>query len=84
MSFDDPAKNADWAADEGFQYDLWSDEGRELALYYGAAVSETQGSASRVTKVMDSDGTLVLEYLSVSTGTSPGEVLADVTALFGG
>lgn len=83
MSFDDPSKNQQWAIDQGFQYDLWSDEGRELALYYGAATSQTQGAASRVTRLLDADGTLLLEYNSVSTTTSPGLILDDCEAIFG-
>lgn len=67
----------------GFQYELWSDLGRELALYYGAATTETQGSASRVTRLLDEDGTLILEYNTVSTSNNPGEILADATVLFG-
>lgn len=83
-SFDPPATNLDWAQQEGFQYDLWSDGGRELALYYGAATSPQAGSAKRITKVLDAKGTLVLEYLTVSAGTSPLQVLADCEILFGG
>lgn len=82
-SFDEPAENLEWAQYEGFQYDLWSDLGRELALYYGAATSDTQSSASRKTFVLDAEGTLVLEYTSVSAATNPQDVLEDCEILFG-
>jgi len=83
VSFDTPTENEDWAVDEGFQFDLWSDTYRDLALYYGAATSPTQGSASRITKILDEDGNLVLEYPVVSVGTHPAQVLADCEILFG-
>jgi peroxiredoxin len=84
VSFDDPATNLAWAQAEGFGYGLWSDEDRELALYYGAATSPNQAFASRVTVLLDEQGELLLEYPSVLTGTHPGEVLSDCLALWGG
>jgi thioredoxin-dependent peroxiredoxin len=83
VSFDPPEENLAWAQQEGFQYELWTDEGRELGLYYGAADSPTDGSASRITKVMDENGVLVLEYLAVSASLNPAEVLEDMQVLFG-
>ncbi len=73
----------DWVEEEGFQYEVWKDDHGELGLYYGALSSPT-GNPSRVTKVLDADGTLILEYPSVSVGTHPAEVLEDMTTLFGG
>ena len=84
VSFDQPTKNEAWAIDEGFQFDLWSDLDRTLALYYGAATSASQGSASRVTRILDANGDVVLEYKVSSVGTHPSEVLADCELLFGG
>jgi len=83
VSFDSPEKNQEWALDEGFAFDLWSDLDRDLALHYGAATSETQSAASRKTYLLGADGYVVLEYTSVSTGTHPGEVLEDVQAIWG-
>jgi peroxiredoxin len=82
-SFDDPATNLAWAQQEGFQFELWTDVARELALYYGAATSPTQGSASRRTYLLDADGTLILEYPAVIAGTHPADVLEDCQTLFG-
>lgn len=84
VSFDSPAENQAWAVDEGFTFDLWSDTGRELALYYGAATTPTQAYAARVTVILDEDGELLLEYPTVSVGTHPAEVLHDCELLFGG
>jgi peroxiredoxin len=83
VSFDDYSKNHDWATSENFQFELWSDVGRELAMYYGAATTPTQGAASRVTRLLDADGTLILEYNSINTTTSPGLILDDCEAIFG-
>jgi peroxiredoxin len=83
VSFDSPSKNDEWAIDEGFEFDLWSDLDRDLALYYGAATSPTQGAASRVTKVLDANGDLVLEYDVNFVGTHPAQVLHDCEFLFG-
>ncbi len=84
VSFDAPDTNQAWAVDEGFQYDLWTDESRALAVHYGAATSTTQRFANRVTKVLDADGALVLEYTSnLVVGAHPQQVLDDCEALFG-
>ena len=85
VSFDSPSENQSWAEDEAFQFELWSDEDRVLALYYDAADSESTFLADRVTKVMGPDGVLLLEYVdSINVGTHPAKVLSDCTVLFGG
>ena len=68
---------------EGFQFELWSDVDKDLALYYGAASTPTQGSASRVTRLLGPDGYVVLEYAVSSVGTHPSQVLADCELLWG-
>ena len=82
VSFDAPADNQAWAEDEGFQYELWSDDSRALAMHYGAAVSDTQTYALRVTVLLDADGDLVLEYnVGGDIATHPGRVLEDIETL---
>ena len=83
MSFDTPAKNQEWAVDEGFTFELWTDDDKTLALYYGAATSETQQTATRISKLLLPDGTLLLDYLKVGVTNHPQEVLEDCQALFG-
>ncbi len=73
---------ADWVVQEGFQYEVWRDDNGELGMYYGALSSPT-GNPSRITKILDEEGTLILEYPSVSVGTHPQEVLEDVRILLG-
>ena len=83
VSFNKPDKNAGWATTEGFQFPLWSDEDKALALHYGAANSKLSMVPSRITVVLDAQGTVVLRYDDVSVGTHPGDVLDDCKALFG-
>lgn len=84
VSFDSPADNLAWAQDEGFQYDLWSDLDRTLALYYGAAESAEDPKPIRLSVLLDTDGAVLLEYdVGSGFGTHPAEVLEDCQALFG-
>lgn len=81
MSFDDTSENAAFASAQGFQYELWSDLQRTLALHFGAATSDTQGSAYRRTFVLDEQGRLCLQYDTVGVNSHPEDVLDDVTLL---
>ena len=83
VSFDDPSENLAWAEEEGFQFELWTDTDRTLALTYGAATTAAQSIASRKTVILDASGNWVLEYPVVNVGTSPSEVLEDCQKLFG-
>ncbi len=82
MSFDSPQKNQAFAEAEGFQYELWTDDDKDLALYYGAASSASQSYADRITVVLGHDGNLLLDYRSVSVSAHPGQVLSDCRQLF--
>lgn len=87
VSFDSPSANAAFRVSDKFEFDLWSDLGRELALYYGAASSASQGAANRVTVVLNDHGEQVLYYSSFVTNSGlthhPNDVLADCKALLG-
>lgn len=64
---------------------MWTDTHHELALYYGAVDSPDQAYTNRRTKVLDANGTLVIEYThSVVAGAHPMEVLEDLRAMAGG
>jgi peroxiredoxin len=85
VGFDSPEDNQEWADDEGYLYEIWTDDERTLATTYEAVSSETQSFPSRVTKLLDADGVLILEYVdNIEVGTHPGQVLADCQAIFGG
>jgi len=83
VSFDSPEANAAFKSAQGFEFELWSDTDKTLALYYGAAASRTQSMAGRVTVILDAGGTLVLEYPLVNPGVHPQQVLEDCQVLFG-
>ncbi len=80
-SFDTVEANLAFHDENEFPYDLWSDLGRELGLYYGAATSDTQGWAARITVVLDDRGCLVHTYEEVNPLTHPQEVLDDLEQL---
>ena len=73
---------AKWLQVQGFQYELWSDTDKTLALYYGAAKSKEQSTTDRITKILDAEGNLVLEYNDVSFQRNPQDVLDDCKILF--
>lgn len=75
---------ASWAADEGFQYEVWTDDDRDLSLYYGAIDDQDAYFPDRVTMLLDGNGNLILEYVEdVAFGTHPEEVYQDCLAIFG-
>ena len=85
VGFNPPEDNAAWAAEEGFEFELWTDDQRTLSIAYGAADDADAVAPARVTVILDADGELVLEYLSdIVVTTHPSDVLADCEALFGG
>ena len=85
MSFDEPSSLQSWAEDEGFEYELWNDDDRTLAMHYGAADSASAWAPSRMTVLLDAEGNQLLEYQVGGFGftTHPAEVLEDVVAIFG-
>ncbi|MCB9761770.1 MAG: redoxin domain-containing protein [Alphaproteobacteria bacterium] len=82
VGFDPPSETGPWVAEEGFQYEIWTDDARTLALTYGAATSATQSSPSRVSVILDAQGDVALEYPRVNFNAHPAEVLEDCQVLF--
>ena len=83
VGFQEPDVNAAWAEAEGFQYEIWTDTNRELGIYYGAASSPSSNFPNRITRLLDENGSLLLEYNDVNFGTNPRLVLEDCQLLFG-
>ena len=83
VSFDPPDRNEAWAEAEGFTFELWTDDEGELALHYGAASSADAPFASRVTRLLDGNGDLLLEYRVSAVDAHPEKVLEDCRLLFG-
>ena len=83
MSFDPPERTGRWVENQAFQYEVWTDVDRTLALTWAVAEDPEARRPSRNTVVVDAQGRVVLLYRSVSVRTHPAEVLSDVRALFG-
>lgn len=84
VSFNAPEKNQAWAQEQGYQYELWSDQDKTLALALGAVSTSLAPMPSRVTRLIGADGTVLLEYKVSDIGTHPADVLDDCRRLFGG
>jgi len=83
VSFDAPAQNKVFALNNNFQYELWSDIERSLALNYGAAEFMEQAFANRHTVVLDEYGRWMLTYENVmNTIQHPNDVLSDLQLIF--
>ncbi len=80
---DTPQANQAWAEEEGFTFDIWTDDERTLGRTYGALDSATDRSVARLTVLLDANGDLLLTYPVVPVGTHPGQVLSDCAAIFG-
>ena len=53
-------------------------------MYYGAVESRSSMFPSRITKLLDAEGRLILEYVDdVSVSGHPMEVLEDCQKIFG-
>ena len=84
VSFDDVAQLQSWAEKESFQFELWSDTNKSLAVHYGAADSPNAWVADRISVLLDRKGEVLLSYTdNVSVGAHPKEVLDDCRILFG-
>jgi thioredoxin-dependent peroxiredoxin len=85
VGLDAPAENLAWADEEGFGFELWTDDDRVLGVTYGALTGDRDSSVDRVTMLLDANGDLLLEYTeAINVGTHPGLVLEDCERLFGG
>ena len=82
VGFGPPSENQEWIDDQSYQYEVWSDTNKTLAIHYGAATSEDQSYPSRITKLLDTDGSLLLEYNDASFLSNPENVLEDCKLLF--
>lgn len=85
VGLDDPEDNLAWAEEEGFLFELWTDEDKVLGVTYGALTGSRDSSVDRITMLLDAAGDLLLTYTeAINVGTHPADVLEDCEALFGG
>ena len=84
VSYGSPEDHLVWAEQEGFQFELWTDEDRQLSIAYGSGSKEAV-YPERNTFLLNREGDLILEYRDVlNAGAHPQEVLDDCLLLFGG
>ena len=83
MGFGPTPVNADWVLKEGYQYEVWNDLNKTLALHYGAISSAFEFFPQRITRLLDADGTVIVEYNNVQVDGHPEQVLDDCKAIFG-
>ena len=82
-SFSEPAANQEWITDQEYQYEVWTDTNKTLAIAFGAA-SRLSFAPSRVTVILNAQGQAEVIYDPVSNiGNHPGQVLEDCRTLFG-
>lgn len=78
VSFDEPAANAAFVKAEGFPYRLLSDTEHTLARAVGAAASDAQPVATRISYLVGPDGKVKKVYGEVTPATHAGTVLSDL------
>ena len=84
VGFNDPSSLQSWALEESFQFEVWEDQNRELAVHYGAGTANS-AFPKRISFLLDRSGEVLLEYTkNVDVGTHPAQVLSDSELLFGG
>lgn len=80
VSFDSPEANAEFVKDEAFPFRLLSDQERTLALAVGAAQSDGQWMAARISYLVGPDGRVQQAYAEVTPASHAAQVLGDVDA----
>ena len=75
---------AAWAEEESFEFELWKDTNKSLAVHYGAAADTGAASPQRITVVLDEEGQQLLSYdVGFGFGTHPAQVLDDLRSMWG-
>ena len=84
VGFGPTVANANWVEKEGYQYEVWNDLNKTLALHYGAINSPLEFIPKRITRLLDANGNVIVEYEDVQVSGHPQQVLDDCKAIFGG
>jgi len=75
---------ASWADEESFEFELWRDTNKALAVHYGAATDTSAYYPQRITVVLDEEGQQFLSYdVGLGFGTHPAQVLDDLRIVWG-
>ena len=81
-SFNEPDVIKNWVEDQSYEYEIWQDINKTLAVYYGAAQDDQAVFPGRITVILDANGNVMLEYLQPNVQTHPAKVLEDCKVLF--
>jgi thioredoxin-dependent peroxiredoxin len=77
-SFDTQKANADFAKKFDFNFPLLCDTDREIGMAYHACDSPDQGSARRISYIIDPEGRIARTYDKVEAAKHPQQVLNDL------
>ena len=80
----EPATLQSWAEDEGYEYEMWTDDDRSIGIHYGATTASSF-FYDRITVLLDAEGNQLLTYDVglLGIGPHPASVLEDVQAIYG-
>lgn len=81
VGFSSPQVNADWAARQSYDFELWTDAEQVLAKHYNV-LEDWDSDPMRHAYVLNETGQAVLFYQGgVSMGANPAHVLDDLKTL---
>ena len=84
VSFNDVDDLASWAEEESFEFELWKDSDKTLAVHYSAATDTSASFPQRITVILDEEGEQLVSYdVGFGFGTHPAQVLDDLRIIWG-
>lgn len=78
ISCDTPAENLAFKDKFDFPYDLLSDEDVSVSIAWGAADGPDVKYPSRISYIVDAEGTIAKAYETVAPAEHPDQVLGDL------
>jgi len=82
VGFNSVRRQGNWKKDQRYQFEVWKDLKKTLAIHYGAAKRKTALYPDRISRLLDAQGNVLLEYNDVKVGTHPKDVLEDCRKIF--
>ena len=83
VGFAQPEVNEAWGQQQEYDFELWTDDNRELVDAYGAMADFDPDAPLRHAYLIDADGSALLFYEGgISLGPSAADVLEDCQRLY--
>jgi peroxiredoxin Q/BCP len=82
VGFNSVRRQGNWKKDQRYQFEVWKDLKNTLAIHYGAAKRQMALYPDRISRLLDAQGNVLLEYNDVKVGTHPKQVLEDCQKVF--